>query len=215
MNETANVPTTDVVPLAIPRHLAIGASAVTLCGLDRSGLVTAHPSKARKTDCLACRDALRKDKAAPGALKSSEPEGLKAGQYVEHLDGSAWEVLSVNQSGAHMKCVIASAAHAKGRTTTVSPNSALRVFSTEEFVALVRRLDAERAAAETANPAAPPKPRPTGRWSPSEEEVAKVKELRATGLSYIAIETEMKWPQGHGNRPWRIMMGTLIARPKK
>jgi hypothetical protein len=191
------------------RHLAVGASTVTLCGLERNGLATAHPSKARRTDCLACRDALRKGKAANGALKDAEPV-LVEGQYVEYPDGSAWEVLSSNKSGAHIKCVVASETHAKGRTTTIAPTAALRVFSTEEFVALIKRLDAERAAAEV--PAAPKGPKPTGKWAPTAADVAEVKRLRLTGLSYIAIETAMGWSIGHGNRPWRICTGKLVAK---
>lgn len=193
------------------RHLAVGASSMTLCGLERAGLATAHPSKARRTDCLSCREALRKDKPAPGAMKDAATV-LKLGLYYEQLDGSVWECLSVNQSGAHIKCVQSSDAHAKGRTTTISPHSALREFSTDEYVALVRRLDAERAVADAKEPGAPPKPRATGKWSPTQADVDEVIRLRKSGLSYIAIEEALGWPIGHGNRPWRIITGKLVAK---
>src|SRR6476469_1272662 len=86
------------------RHLAVGASAVTLCGMDRTGLTTVHPSKARKTDCLECRKALRAEKV-PDGERSDQP--FKIGDYIEYQDGSAWEVLEKSKSSARVKCVIA------------------------------------------------------------------------------------------------------------
>lgn len=189
------------------RHLAVGASMMTFCGLERTGLLTVHPSKARKTDCLACRNAYRLDKAAPGALRSAGDAPLKYGDYVENPDGSVWEVTHVSHSSATVKCVVSSDAHPKGQVTNISPNSALRVFTIEEYVALKESL------AQVAEVNREEKgPRKTGKWAPTQAEVDKVHQLRVSGMSYIAIETTMNWPEGHGNRPWRIVTGKLTAR---
>lgn len=58
------------------RHLASGGSDKTLCGLDRSGVSSVHPSKARKDDCPVCRENWRKLKTkAPAKHK---PAGKQA-----------------------------------------------------------------------------------------------------------------------------------------
>jgi hypothetical protein len=188
------------------RHLAIGTSMTTLCGLERGGLLTAHPSKTRRTDCLACREALRAGKSS--GKNEPPPPPFKTGDYIEYPDGSAWEVEWINESGMAIKCVVASPSHDKGRKTVVSPHAALRIFTTEEFVALVRATDTTRVSTTTTTAS-----KPSGsRWAPTVADVAEVKRLRALGTSYIAIETAMGWPRGHGNRPWRIVTGKLTAK---
>lgn len=55
------------------RHLAAGSSDVTLCGIDRGSVSSVHPSKARKTDCDACRNRWREI----NAKKPKTPEGIR------------------------------------------------------------------------------------------------------------------------------------------
>ena len=192
------------------RHLAIGAATETLCGLLREGLTTAHPSKAKRTDCLACRNVYR-TKGLPPAPDVTR----KTGDRVEFPDGSVWLVEDARKGGLDVRCVISGGDNKKGRRSTISVDSPLRVFTEAEFEAtLVREREANEAAAKAATPAptadgtpAPVKVRATTKWTPTKFDVDEVRRLRALGRSYIAIETEMGWPDGHGNRPFRIMKG--------
>jgi hypothetical protein len=194
------------------RHLAHGASPMTLCGLDRAAVSTAHPSKARKTDCQACKDVLRGARVEAKATKE-RPEALTAGARVEFADGSAWLVEDVRPSGVDVRCLLGGKEYARGRKLTVSANSPLRVFLPGEFEALVEeskraaetmKVDPPKGLAGEAPKAREPK---TPAWKPTEGEIVEVRRLRALGLSYIAIEATIGWPDGHGNRPWRICNG--------
>ena len=193
------------------RHLAHGASPTTLCGLDRAAVSTTHPSKARKTDCQACKDVLCGARAEAKAAKE-RPEKLEAGARIEMADGSAWLVEDVRPSGADVRCLIGGKDYARGRKLTIGAQSFVRIFLPGEFEALLAE---STKAAEAAKLPVTKDPKPTGevkaakpakapKWTPTEEEVAEVKRLRALGLSYIVIETTMNWAEGHGNRPWRI-----------
>ena len=197
------------------RHLAFGASTTTLCGLDRAAISTAHPSKARKTDCLACRGAYRSIRMFEDAAKTEpeRPEKFKKGDHVEFVDGSVWLVDDVRLSGADVRCLLGGGDYARGRKLTIGAESSVRVFLPGEFDALLEEskkaadeaklltkvVDGTKATA-TAVPRAP-------KWSPTVEEIAEVRRLRALGLSFMAIEATMEWPDSHGNRPFRICKG--------
>ncbi len=219
------------------RHLAHGASETTLCGIDRSAVSTVHPSKARKTDCAVCRKTLRegkvkgavaKDPMAPpptaqDALLNMIPEGdgpkLASGMKVEMLDGSVWLVEDVRVSGLDVRCLLGGSEYAKGRQLTIGANSPLRLFDDARYEALL--LESKKAAAAAKLPAPKPegaakklKDTPAGepraaKWTPTDEEIAEVKRLRNLGLAFIPIEKAMGWPDGHGNRPFRICKGAF------
>jgi len=215
------------VNLHVPsvRHLAGGNSTTTVCGLPRAGQKTAHPSKAKKDDCVDCRAILResmKAKMGPPATTTA-PSAIARGVRVAFEDDSAWLVEDVRDGGMDLLCLVPSKAHAKGRRTTVSKDAFVRVLDAEGFSELVGREKPAKAegivslpprgdAGGNAEPApAAAAPRATGKWAPTVAEVAEVRRLRALGRSYIAIEKEMGWPDGHGNRPWKIVKGTLKA----
>jgi hypothetical protein len=188
------------------RHLALGASPVTFCGLPKAGLAAAHPSKARRTDCPECRDAYRRiwrEASVGGGCVH------KAGERVEFPDGSAWLVEDVRAGAMDVRCLVGTPANPKGKRTTVSPDSPLRTFADAEFEALVAAaLEARKPVPEAAAPAAPTAGKPRGAtWKPTKADVDEVRRLRALGRSYMAIEAEMGWPDGHGNRPFRIVKG--------
>jgi hypothetical protein len=236
------------------RHLAYGSSPTTLCGLDRSAVSTAHPTKAKKTDCQACRDAYRLGRAGKVAAKGGpdsagsaqtlpppknareafvdamidstveegRPQKFGKGDHVELLDGSVWHVEDVRVSGSDLRCLIGGGSYKRGATTTIGSTSGVRVFKPGEFDALVA--DSKRKAEAAKLPptvaaaplGGPPTARPaTGKWAPTAAEVAEVKRLRALGHSFIKIEKALDWPDGHGNRPWRIMQGLVQARDEQ
>jgi hypothetical protein len=56
------------------RHLAQGDTGVTLCGVVRDGVETAHPSKSRKTDCAKCRAEVAKLRKAKKTAEPAKPE---------------------------------------------------------------------------------------------------------------------------------------------
>lgn len=43
------------------------------------------------------------------------------------------------------------------------------------------------------------------KFVPTDEEIAKVLKLRATGMGYQKIEKELGWPDSHGNKAWKIV----------
>ncbi len=204
------------------RHLAGGASTTTLCGLPRTGQKTAHPSKATKSDCLNCRtilrDANRKKEQTPSTPSLAV---IIKGARIAYEDNSAWLVEDIRDGGMDLVCLVPSKAHAKGRRTTISKDAFVRLLDDEQFselVAMEKPVKAEgivslppRGDAEGTVVVTEKKPRPTGKWAPTAAEVEEVKRLRALSHSYIAIEKEMGWPDGHGNRPWKIMKGKLTA----
>jgi hypothetical protein len=186
--------------IAALRHLAIGASLTTLCGLPKEGAEFAHPSKARKADCQACKDAYRKNR-----VPSESPEPMKAGDRIEIVggDGSAWLVTSARPGGADVRCLLDGSQYRKGATLTISAGSPARRFTEEEW-----RI-ASRAEPKATKPAAAgePKAPSAAKWAPTKADVDAVREFRRLGHSYIQIEGDMGWPAMHGNRGWRIMKG--------
>lgn len=204
--EDAGKPTPPFVrdaPKPEERHLANGGSTKTLCGLDRAGLKTAHPSKAKKTDCLGCRDAYRLNKP----VKGDKWQGaMNAGDRVAFPCGSVWLVEEVRPGGAEVRCLIASSLHKKGATTIIAAESALDKLTPEQFEAA---LEASKPKAEpkAEKKAAEPKKERTPAWKPTWAEYDEVMRLRALGVSFIGIELTLGWPDGHGNRPWKIVKG--------
>jgi len=189
------------------RHLAIGTSLTTLCGVAKAGASFAHPSKAKRSDCQACKDVFRLNKApAPAA------DGFKAGDRIEVVngDGSAWLVKSVRPGGADVLCVLDGATYKKGHTLTISTGSPVRVFTAEEW-ATASAPPAKPAPATATTTAAKPgapaeaKPKGVGKWAPTKADVDQVREFRRLGHNYRQIEADMGWPAGNGNRPFRIM----------
>lgn len=194
---------------AMERHLAGGASATTLCGVDRSTVSTVHPSKARKTDCEACRlklrDLSRKKEIATGDPMNERP--IVKGDKVAMDDDSAWLVEDARDGGLDLSCLVGSMAHAKGRRTTVSRGAVLRLLSDAAFSELVGREKALK----------PLKEKPLKAMDlvggvkasragvvPTKEQIAEVKRLRMAGLSYRDIDTAMLWPPSGGNRCFKI-----------
>jgi len=43
------------------------------------------------------------------------------------------------------------------------------------------------------------------KFVPTDQEVARVLELRATGMGYQKIEAALGWPDSHGNKAWKIV----------
>jgi hypothetical protein len=191
-----------------PRHLAMGSSLVTLCGLERAGLRTAHPSKAKRDDCPACRDVYRNRKPN---LKDRQAPAPVVGDRIALPDGSAWLVEDTREGGMDIRCLVAGSQNAKGRKTTISAGSDVRALSEIEFETI--RLAAEPkkvdppVGAEQTRVVAAAKIAGSGKWTPSKADVDAVVRMRQEGKSYIAIETAMGWPSGHGNRPFRIVKG--------
>ena len=194
------------------RHLAHGASPATLCGLDRATVSTTHPSKARKTDCPACRDAYRAMRTGKDMAKvlpePERPEKFKTGDHVEFVDGSVWLVDDVRPSGADVHCLLGSKDYTRGRKLTIGADSSVRVFLVGEFEALVEEsktaANAVKLPITKETKATPETKIKAPKWLPTVEDIAEVKRLRALGLSFMSIEATMEWPDSHGNRPFRI-----------
>lgn len=222
---------TDLLTAQLTRHLAGGSSVLTLCGLPRTGLTVSHPSKAKKTDCLACRESLRESMKAKapaiGANKiAGERNPISRGAKVAFEDGSAWLVEDVRDGGADVLCLVPSkraggiaggggTGYAKGRRITISRDAFVRGLDDEAFSELVASEKPAKAegivnlpprgdAEGTATAIVLKAPR-AGAWQATKADVAEVRRLRSLGRSYIAIEQEMSWPDGHGNRPWKLM----------
>jgi hypothetical protein len=182
---------------AVVRHLAAGSAEHTLCGLDRAELNTVHPSKARKTDCAACREAwrmlkIRKPKHEP-FIDSEIP--------VPAMTPKAIEIISAD--GELKSNLISFKEYSVGTTKPgpgepnppddVTPEEQVPDAVTETQDAQEAESDADDADAEAEAKALTP-----------DEIDAEVLRLRALGMSHIKIETAMGWSQQHGNRSWRI-----------
>lgn len=192
------------------RHLAMGSSTKTLCGLDRAAVKVAHPSKARKNDCRECRDAYRLGKRVQGDETAAPP---KTGDRIAFPDGSAWLVEDARESGMDVRCLIGSAANRKGKRLVISAGGDYRILTSEEFESALAASAGIPGTEETATTDGEPateKPKRApgaGKWAPTKKEVDAVLAMRQAGMSYIKIERELGWPDGHGNRPFRIVKG--------
>lgn len=195
-----------VVPAA--RHLASGSSTKTFCGLDRVGQTVAHPSKARKDDCLDCRTALRESMRAKTIPVFDSGPTFKKGDRIAYEDGSVWMVEDLRDGGADLACILASKNHAKGRRTTVSKDAALRVLDDAAFAELETASKPVKEITVADGTTLVITVRKTGKWAPTKRDVELVKGFRALGHNYRQIETDMEWPSGNGNRPWKIMKMT-------
>jgi len=177
-----------------PRHLRLSANDDrTLCGQPTAGTRTVHPSKVTRDDCANCRRAWRELAKVPP---------LKAGELVEFVDGSVWRVDEVRAGSAAVRCVLSGKGHKTGATLAV----AIRTHGT-------RVTEAEFTARTTPPPSSKdivfPEPIVSRKLSLTQAEIDKVYALRRLGKSYRAIEVEMDWPKGGGNRPFKICKGLL------
>jgi hypothetical protein len=215
-------PAHDAIEEPVP-HLAGGASSTTLCGLPRFGLIVRHPSKARKTDCLACRTALRDATRAKMPTPVGDgPRGreFKKDDKIAFEDESAWLIVDVRDGGMDLQCLVASPTYPKGRRITVTKDAFVRLLTDETFSELVGREKPVKASGivtlpprgDVVNVTTEPVRASHRGWKPTKEEVANVLALRAAGYTFMAIEAELNWPQGHGNRPYRICKLELKAR---
>lgn len=156
-------------------------------------------------------------------IRKKQPVIEEVGRHLAFDDGSVWQITGINWSGRMVVCVASGKLNDKGKTTTISRHpTAARYIEGEELAGLVEQAEAAALSAricetcraikagelEGACPehAKPGRPAPrAGRFIPTEAEIQAVLKLRAAGMGYAEIEKEMGWPDGHGNRPWRIV----------
>lgn len=133
----------------------------------------------------------------PGVwVSDQDPEApkarLQAGDHVRLEDGRVARVEEVSDFGA---------------TIRMPDSTTQRIAATS----VLPRVDPPTKRPEAGTvPAVKGKP---GRkkFIPTPEETAKVLELRAQKMTYQQIEAAMGWPDGHGNRPWRIVQDAEAA----
>lgn len=185
------------------RHLAAGSSATTMCGIPRETVTTAHPSKARKNDCPACREAWR-------LLKNKSPkfqetsEGTKPAPVPE--EPPAIQEPVVENPDFEPSASLCPACAAGTERNEQMPAHILHGGHTGEYVdAEGKNRICECCQPQEAKPEPTPVTMPPPRaGSVTEEERKQVLEMRAAGMGYEAIEKAMNWKPQHGNKPWRI-----------
>lgn len=147
---------------------------------------------------------------------------LEPGQLTRFEDGSIWRVAYVTKGSASLRCLVGGKlpGNSPGRPLEVSTSATGHeivgedALATAKIVAEIEKKMCDRCWGAHGDEAPcdiecwchEARYRPKARKAPpTDEEVARVLELRAAGLGYAAIEKEMGWPDTHGNRPWKIV----------
>jgi hypothetical protein len=162
---------------------------------------------------------------------------LRPGQVVD-ISGVPWTVESVRESGARVR-------RASGVMMIISSRSIVPRLTPEDVEKMMQAADRKKAVENDLNckcgheysrhnaggtclelvegetsgycpcESFEHSARRLRKWTPTEEDVARVFALRAEGKTYQAIETEMGWPAERGMRPWRVVKGKLTAKLKE